>query len=206
MQNMYIIYIMYISFILSSSLNLSCPECKQFGNTFKWLAILNLLPSITGLSPLALLLVFSILHISHLKKKWLTTSGTSLQLIFLSRNKSLTSLPPPSSHSLLDLWCHLFRLSSYLLNAYYMMVKHSPCSQGIWILMCIKARDMIIKIWCDVLSFKSMNQSIYIHEMKTRDCHQPLLDIDVVVDINTGTIELLTPKNWKLIGKKTIRY
>lgn len=51
-----------------------------------------------------------------------------------------------------------------------------------------------------------MNQSIYIHEMKTRDCHQPLLDIDVVVDINTGTTELLTPKNWKLIGKKTIRY
>jgi hypothetical protein len=40
--------------------------------------------------------------------------------------------------------------------------------------------------------------------MKTRDCHQPLLDIDGVVYINPDTIELLAPNNWKLIGEKTI--
>lgn len=48
-----------------------------------------------------------------------------------------------------------------------------------------------------------MTQSIYIPEIKIMDSHQPLLYIDMVVDRNTGTIELLPSKNLKPIGKNS---
>lgn len=82
----------------------------------------------------------------------------------------------------------------YVLSTHYMVKKHSSRFQGICSLVVTEDREWIIKIWFDLLAFKSTNQSVYIYEMKIRDNHQAFIDMDADMDINIDTNRVIGPK------------